>query len=140
MTNYGNITKSTYQADIKRKQAFFNRCKRRFVVANSPAERQFLKSEATRICTELKQCCKVWKNNNWGSFGWITKGFTVQNFNMVKGGTRKTMNTRNSFGTRTTTSSRRTTGGRTYAKRTSWGRTNGTGTRSNASRMNYVAW
>ena len=33
--NKGNITKAAYQADIKRKQAFFNRCARRCKVAKT---------------------------------------------------------------------------------------------------------
>lgn len=142
MTNHGNITKATYQADIKRKQAFFNRCKRRYAVAATPAERQFLKTEATRICNELKSCCKVWKNCGWGTFAWITRGYTTSVFNSIK--VKNT--TRSMFGTnmtnRTTTSSRRT-GNRSYAKRNTWGRTNSSrnnGTRSNAARTSFIAW
>lgn len=147
MTNYGNITKATYQADIKRKQAFFNRCKRRFQMTKSTAERQFLKSEAVRVCTELKACCKVWKNCGWGSFNWITKGFTTTNFNnTVKTAGRKNTTTRAKFSGRTTasrtTSSRRGTG-RTYARRGTSTRSNArtnNSTRSNAARVSYVAW
>ena len=82
--NYGNITKATFKADIKRKQAFFNRCKRRFKVAITPGEKQFLKAEVGRIVTELKQCGKKWQNFGFGTFGWITKNFTVTNFNTVR--------------------------------------------------------
>jgi len=150
MTNFGNITKATYQQDIKRKQAFFNRCKRRYCVAGTPAERQFLKSEATRICTELKQCCKVWKNNNWGTFSWITRGFTTNCFNNVKPTTRhNTPTTRNTFGGRTsnTPTGSRTNNGttRTYGRRTTTTRptmksNNRTRTNNNVSRMSYMGW
>ena len=138
MTNYGNITKSTYQADIKRKQAFFNRCKRRFQMSKSTAERQFLKSEAVRVCTELKACCKVWKNNSWGTFGWITKGYTTANFtSTVKTGNRKNTKTSSKFGNRTT-KSRATKARRTNARRTTSRANNNT--RSNVARVSYVAW
>ena len=148
MTNYGNITKSAYQADIKRKQAFFNRCKRRYVVASTPAERQFLKTEATRICGELKNCCKVWKNCGWGTFAWITRGYTTTTFNNVKPMNRKTNNTRSTFGNmtmnRTTTSSRNNNNtNRTYGRRTTTTRPSvrsNNRTRSNATRTTFVAW
>ena len=78
--NFGNITKVSFQTDIKRKQAFFNRCKRRFKVANTPGEKVFLKGEAGKIVTELKQCSKKWKNFGFGACTWITKSFTVTNF------------------------------------------------------------
>ncbi len=60
--NFGNNTKASCQKLIKSKQAFFNRMKRRFKVSKDPSERRFLTSEATRVCNELKQCCKQWKN------------------------------------------------------------------------------
>ncbi len=143
--NFGNITKASFQTDIKRKQSFFNRCKRRFKVANTPGEKQFLKGEAGKIVTELKQCSKKWKNFGFGACTWITKSFTVTNFNAVRSGaarknTTRSNSTRKTFGSRTSarkgvgrSSSSRRTAGRAKSRSSSR-------TRSNMSRRTYVAW
>ena len=142
--NSGNITKAKYQADIKRKQAFFNRCQRRFKVAKTTGEKTFLKNEAKRICTELRQCSKNWKNFGFGGCMWVTK-----NFNMVNFTSGKKTTSRPTAGRKTTsskTSARRTsarrTGTRSSARRTSSRSKSSTGsrTRSSASRRSYVAW
>jgi len=143
--NYGNITKASFQADIKRKQSFFNRCKRRFKVAKTPGEKQFLKGEATRIVTELKQCSKKWQNFGFGGCMWITKNFTVTNFNAARSGigrknTTGKNKTRKTFGSK---ASGRKGVGRSFGKRTTTSRSKcrtGSRTRSNASRRTYVAW
>lgn len=140
--NFGNITKSSFQTDIKRKQSFFNRCKRRFKVANTSGEKVFLKGEAGKIVTELKQCSKKWKNFGFGACNWITKSFTVTNFNAVRSGavcksTTRSNSTRKTFGSRT--SSRRTAGRSTSSRRTV-GSHSSSRTPSNASRRTYVAW
>ncbi len=140
--NFGNITKASFQTDIKRKQAFFNRCKRRFKVANTPGEKVFLKGEASKIVTELKQCSKKWKNFGFGGFSWITKSFTVTNFNAVRSGaarksTTHSNSTRKTFGSRT--SARKGVGRNSSTRRTA-GSSSGSRTRSNVSRRTYVAW
>ncbi len=126
--NYGNNTKTSFQKVIKGKQSLFNRMKRRYKASNCTAERCFLKTEATRICTELKQCCKQWKNCNFGGCVWITKGFTVTNFcagakPVCNTGTRKSYSKSNTRSTSRTNSRR-------PASRTS----------RTTSRKSYVAW
>ncbi len=130
--NYGNITKANYQADIKRKQAFFNRCVRRFKLANTTGEKTFLKNEAKRICAELKTCSKNWKSFGFGGTTWITK-----NFNMVP------------FGKTTVSKSparrpaaRRMNKSRSSVRRTSTGSKARTGsrTRTNTTNRTFIAW
>ncbi len=143
--NYGNVTKASFQADIKRKQAFFNRCKRRFKVANTTGEKQFLKGEASRVVTELKQSCKKWKTCGFGACMWITKNFTVTNFNAARTGVKsKTSAARKSSARKTTTagrsSVRKSTKG-SYAKRSTSSRPKSrTTSRTRAARKSYVAW
>lgn len=135
--NFGNITKASFQTDIKRKQSFFNRCKRRFKVANTPGEKVFLKGEAGKIVTELKQCSKKWKNFGFGGFSWITKSFTVTNFNAAGKSMTRSNSTRKTFGSRT--SARKGVGRSSSARRTA-GSHSSSRTRSNVSRRTYVAW
>lgn len=135
--NFGNITKASFQTDIKRKQSFFNRCKRRFKVANTPGEKVFLKGEANKIVTELKQCSKKWKNFGFGGFSWITKSFTVTNFNAAGKSMTRSNSTRKTFGSRT--SARKGVGRSSSARRTA-GSHSSSRTRSNVSRRTYVAW
>jgi hypothetical protein len=134
--NYGNITKASFTADIRKKQAFFNRCKRRFKVATTAGEKQFLKSEANRICNELKTCCKTWKSCGFGiKTNWIVKGFTPTNFKSITGAR---PNWR-----KNTRSSARKTSVRGYGRRTNSTRSKSYGsnrTRTSARRMTYVAW
>lgn len=142
--NYGNVSKTSFQADIKRKQQLFNRFKRRFKVANTPGERQFLKAEASRIVSELKQCNKKWKTWGFGACMWITKNFTVSNFTAGRtSSTRKTTN-RKSSARRTSarkSSARRTMGSRTRRSNTSRAKVRSNSrTRSSASRRSYAAW
>ena len=66
-TAAANMTKAGFQMEIKKKQGLFNRFKKRFNVAKTTGEKQFLKAEACRIVNELKQCCKTWKNCGWGT-------------------------------------------------------------------------
>lgn len=144
--NYGNVTKTSFQADIKRKQAFYSRCKRRFKVAQTPAERNWLKSEATRVCTELKHCCKQWKTFGFGGFTWITKNYTVTNFNAARSGVKSMPKSAACKTTSCKTSIRKTSSGksptRSYAKRTTnHPKAHGSNrTRSNAARRSYSAW
>jgi len=132
--SYGNITKATYQADIKRKQSFFNRCARRCKAAKTVAEKTFLKNEAKRICTELKSCSKNWKKFGFGGSAWITKSFTMSKFNNVAGsltGARKTSSR---------SSARRTSRTRSSVRRGTSRSTARNRTRSTAARRSYVAW
>ncbi len=142
----GNITKASFTADIKRKQSLYNRFKRRYHVSNNSAEKKFLKNEATRLVTELRQWSKKWQTWGFGGYNWITKDFTVTNFNNYKGyksyrkpvaarttgGTRKSPTTK-SYGRKSTRSTARRTTNRSNVRRTSR-------TRSYAARKNYSAW
>ncbi len=123
--NVGNISKATFQRTIKCKQSLFNRMKRRYKVSKDPSEKRFLKAEAGKLCTELKQCVKQWNNCGFGGCAWVTKGFTVTNFCANKPASRKTNSRR--------TSARRTTSRRPKARTTSRKRTS-------ARRTSYVAW
>ncbi len=130
--NFGNNTKASCQKLIKSKQAFFNRMKRRFKVSKDPSERRFLKSEATRCCTELKQCCKQWKNCGFGACTWITKNFTMTCLtsgvkNTVRKSGRKTSARKSNVRSTQRTSARRPKARTTSRKRTS-------------ARRSYVAW
>ncbi|MCG8406141.1 MAG: hypothetical protein MI923_13170 [Phycisphaerales bacterium] len=141
--NYGNVSKTSFQAEIKRKQQLFNRFKRRFKVANTPGERQFLKAEASRIVSELKQCNKKWKTWGFGACMWITKNFTVSNFTAGRTTSSRKTVSRKSSARRTTArkSSARTMRSRT--RRSSTTRTkarSNSRTRSSASRRSYAAW
>lgn len=142
--NFGNVSKTSFQAEIKRKQQLFNRFKRRFKVSTNPAECRFLKTEATRVINELKQCNKKWKNWGFGASTWITKNFTVTNFNAartkggVKTSARSSAARKSNYGrTSCRKSSARKTTHRGFAKRT---RASGSKTKSHASRRTYVAW
>lgn len=138
--NSGNISKAKYQADIKRKQAFFNRCMRRYKVANTTGEKTFLKNEAKRICTELRQCSKNWKTFGFGGCMWITKNFNMVNFaSGAKKTTRPTAGRKTTNKTTSRTSARRT-GSSVRRTSRSKARTGSSRTRSSASRRSYVAW
>ena len=122
----GNYTKANFQTDIKRKQAMFNRFKRRFKTCKNPTEKRFLKTEATRVVGELKQCCKRWQTWGFGGYTWIIKNYTVTSF---------------TAGVRPT--AYKSTTGRTYAHKTTrtsakWPKSR-THVRS-ATRKNYSAW
>lgn len=133
--NKGNITKAAYQADIKRKQAFFNRCMRRCKVAKTTGEKTFLKNEAKRICTELKTCSKNWKNFGFGGCTWITKNFTMTNFNSVANKASRVTGARKTSTKSSSRSPRSSVRGTTSRK----SRT-GSRTRTSAARRSYVAW
>ncbi|MBN2559688.1 MAG: hypothetical protein JXQ75_01995 [Phycisphaerae bacterium] len=135
VNNKGNYTKTNFQADIKRKQALWNRFKRRYYASNSPTERQWLKNEANRISTELKQWSKRWQSWGYGGNSWITKNYTPTYFNSFTSATGRKTTYRKSP-SRKTYGHRTTSGSTTY--RTKAHRTNQT--RSSAARKNYVAW
>ena len=137
--NYSNhnYSKTTFQADIKRKQAMFSRFRRRYNMTTDVQERRWLKTEATRVAGELQTWSKRWQNWNYGPFNWITRNFTVSYFTGAN-----TTNTR-----RTTT--RKTVTPRTYGRKTTYSncstsyrpRTTRTNrTRTQANRSTYVAW
>ncbi len=133
--NKGNYNKTTFQADIKRKQAMFNRFKKRFYATTDPVERRFLKNEAYRVANELQQWARRWQNWNFGPCNWITKNYTTT-----------------CFTNRTTTcrTNRKVTTGRTYGRTTTYGnygnrtnrtpRTRTTNRTRNTTRATYTAW
>ncbi len=133
-----NYTKTNFQADIKRKQAMFNRFKRRWKSSDNPTERKFLKCEATRVSTDLKQCCKRWQTWGFGGYTWITKNYNVTNFTGAKRPVaRKTTYgkspTRKTYGRKTT---------RSYGRSSTSGSKSRTGhhTRTSVKRRSYSAW
>ena len=136
-TNNVNYNKVTFQTDIRRKQAMFNRFKRRYHASTNPTERRFLKCEATRLVTELRTYCKKWQNYGWGKYNWITKNYTVTNFTATtcvrRPNTWKTPTNRTGNYNRTNT---RCCSGRTTTRRP----TSRTNTRTYAARKTYLAW
>ncbi len=75
-----NYTKANFQADIKKKQMMWSRMKRRYRTSKNLTERKFLKAEATRLCTDLRQYSKKWQTWGFGGYTWITKNFSATNF------------------------------------------------------------
>ncbi len=139
---YKNVSysKASFQADIKRKQALFNRFKRRYHATNNTTERKFLKNEATRVVNELRQWCKRWQNWGFGGWGWITKNYTVTDFTCY---TKPTCQTTNYKSPTTRTYGRSTTRNYNYGNRTGSRRTSNRrsySTRSSAARRTYSAW
>jgi hypothetical protein len=136
-TNNVNYNKANFQTDIKRKQAMFNRFKRRYHASTNMTERRFLKCEATRLVTELRTYCKKWQNYGWTKYNWITKNYTVTNFTATTCARRP--NTWKTPTNRTTSYNKNTP--RSYASRTTTRRpTTRTNTRTYAARKTYLAW
>jgi hypothetical protein len=133
--------KANFQTDIKRRQAMYNRFKRRYHASTNPNERRFLKAEATRMVTELRQWCRKWQNCGWTNYNWITKNYTVTNFTSGQCATRRTTTWRNATNRSTTCNYNKNTprsySSRSYTRRPN-SRTNRTTTY--AGRKNYIAW
>lgn len=143
----GKITKASFTADIKRKQALYNRFKRRYHSTNNAAEKKFIKVEATRLVTELRQWCKKWQNWGFGGYNWIVKDYNVTSFNNYKG--YKSYSKPVAARTTSRTSARKSPTTKSYARkntRTTARNTNRSNvrrtsrTRSNAARKSYSAW
>jgi hypothetical protein len=136
MTNNTNFNKANWQTNIKRMQGMFNRFRRRYHATNNATERRFLKAEATRMVTELRQWSKKWQNYGWSNYTWITRNYTVTCFttptNYRRPTTCKSLTNR-TYGYNKNT---RTCGTRTYGRHT----TNRGATRSYAARKTYTAW
>lgn len=130
-TNYNSFNKTTFQADIKRKQALFNRFRRRFNTTTDIQERRFLKTEATRIAQELQVWSKRWQNFGFGNYNWITRNFTTANF--TGGNTTTTRKNTTTRATNRTTNNNNFTTNRTT-------RTRGTSRTRATTRANYCAW
>lgn len=139
--NNVNYSKTTFQADIKRKQAMFNRFNKRYFATTNPIERRWLKNEATRVANELHVYSKRWQNWGYGTTTWITRNYTMTRFNFAgtPGQTRRTTNRTNvtgrNFNTRTTGDNwnHPTTNRRPGTRRT-------TRARTTCGRGSYVAW
>jgi hypothetical protein len=148
--NTNKISKSNFRAIITRKQAQFNRFVRRCSTTKNVIEKRFLKTEAARICKELNQFCKQWKNFGFGSTTWIKKNCTMGCFN-TKTTTRRGRKTnirksstrryakrgysKRSYARRTTRTNSRRIGSK--ARRYGWSTRNH---RTNKARRSYVAW
>jgi hypothetical protein len=138
--NKANYSKTNCKTDIKKKQAMWSRLRRRFCASKNPTEKRFLKTEAVRVSTELKQWGKRWQNWGFGTCSWITKNFSVACFTGSKTNVGcKTVSskcsTRKTYGRKTSynaTSSRYSVG---RPKSRSTNRT-----RSSAARKSYSAW
>lgn len=74
-----SYNKNAFRTLIARKQQFFNRLVRRFKASTNPAERAFLKNEAKRVITELKNFSAQWKKNGFGNNAWVTRGVKTTN-------------------------------------------------------------
>jgi len=137
--NVGNKSKVSFKSEITKKQQLFNRFKRRYKVASTAGERQFLKAEAARIVKELKQCQKQWKACGFGGVAWICKNFTVTNFTAgAKPMTRKSNVRRTGVKSASRKSRTRKSTRRTASKTTSR-RPKARKTRK-STRRSYVAW
>ncbi len=144
---HGNYSKVSFQADIKRKQASFNRFKRRYKASKNLTEKRFLKSEATRFVTELRQASKKWQTWGFGGHTWITKNYTVTYFtaaktnmtgarkNTVRKTTARKSPTCKTYGKRTTSRSYSSRKPATRSRASSSSRT-----RSSGTRRNYTSW
>lgn len=128
---FNNSSKTVFQKQIKQKQALFNRFKKRYSVAHNPSERSFLKTEAVRIASELRQCSRQWTNCGFGGCTWITKNYKPSSFT---GGTvSRRVSSRNSY---RTTNGRTSRGTRSNRRSSSASRSH----RSSSARRSYVAW
>ena len=137
-TNNVNYNKSNFQTDIRRKQAMFNRFKRRYHASNDPTERRFLKCEATRLVTELRTWSRKWQNWGWSNYNWITKNYTVTNFTAATTTCGRRPTTWKNPTNRTWNCNKTT---RSYTSRATTRRpTARTNTRTYAARKSYVAW
>jgi hypothetical protein len=125
MSNNCNYNKVNCKTDIKRKQAMFNRFKRRYKSSKNPTEKKFLKTEATRVATDLKQWSKRWNTWGFGACSWITKTYSVSNFTCSRTSMRKSPTCKSTW--------KRTTSGR--PKSGSSARTRTTG-----AHRSYSAW
>jgi len=124
--NKGNYTKVSCRTDIKKKQAMWNRFRRRYFASDNPTERRFLKTEANRVSTELKQWSKRWQNWGFGGHTWITKNFNNTYFTSSRTtGARKT-------------SSHKSSTNKSYGKRPKNRTTHRT--KTYAARRSYSAW
>jgi hypothetical protein len=135
-SKHGKYTKVNFQADIKRKQALYNRFKKRYWASNNTTEKRFLKTEAGRLVTELRQWSKKWQNWGFGGHMWITKNYTMTYFGTRPAGYRKVTARKNptnrTYGRKTT---------RSYSSRTTRRpRSSYRTRRSSAARRTYSAW
>jgi hypothetical protein len=128
--------KAGFRMAITCKQSQFKRFRSRYNSAKNPTEKRFLKAEAVRICRELKQCSKQWKNCGFGACGWITANFTTANFTKGSKNSKRTSRTHRAKGRRY---ARRGYSRRSHARRTSWTSTRRSNNRRNT-RSRYVAW
>lgn len=138
-THNFTYNKTNYQTNIKRWQGLYNRFKRRYHTSTNTTERRFLKTEATRVCNELRSWSKKWQTWGWGNYNWITKNFTMTHFTAGPTTCRRTTTWKSP--TNRTSNYHKTTP-RTYGSRTTYGRRGATrtNTRSFAARKNYLAW
>jgi len=107
--------KHAFRTLIARKQQFFNRLVRRFKASTNPAERSFLKTEAKRVITELKNFSAQWKKNGFGSNAWVTRG--VKTTNLRPAGSHSTRSHNKSSRSRATRSYGRKTRSRAQRSR-----------------------
>lgn len=124
-SNKCNYNKVNCKTDIKRKQAMFNRFKRRYSCSNNLTEKKFLKTEASRVATDLKQWSKRWNKWGFGACTWITKTYSVSKFTCSRTSTRKSPTCKSSW--------KRTSSGRPKNRTSSYTRTTG-------ARKSYSAW
>ena len=135
--NNCNYNKATFQADIKRKQAMFNRMRRRYNCTNDTQERRWLKTEATRIITELQTYRRRWTNWNFGPCNWITKNYTTTYFTCAAYPTTRRNITRKTTINRTCARKSYSNYGTTYRSSRIHRPSR---TRTHAHRSTYTAW
>lgn len=135
--NFGNNTRTNLQNTIKNKQQLHKRFCTRFKNTTNPGERTFLKQEINRIVAELKQLASQWTKKNFGSNGWVTRGYTSQSLTS-KGTWGTKRNTRRTTAKRTTKSSAARRTSRSSAKRrTTAGKARRTAAASRSGSFNF---
>lgn len=123
-----NATKKAFRTQVSRKQNMFKRFKKRFASAKNPTEKRFCRSEANKICKQLKTFAKQYRKFGFGTTSWITKNYNMTSF--TKGNARK--NTKRTYGRRTN---------KTYARKTrTWSRGRRNNRSYNKARKSYAAW
>jgi len=126
-----NTSKSTIRAKVTRMHKMFKRFKKRFASTNNVSQKRFCKSEAVKVCRQLKTIAKQYKKYGFGVTSWITKNYNMTNFISGNRTNRKTRrNSKRTYARRTS---------RSYGRRTrSWSKRRTSRTRT--TRKVYVAW
>lgn len=84
-----NATKAAFRAQVSRKHNMFKRFKKRFMTATSASVKRFCKTEAAKVCRQLRSFAKQYRSFGMGATSWITKNYNMTNFCTGNKNTRK---------------------------------------------------